>query len=161
MPRKYSFAQKAAALVQLERNRGDVAYTASQMAISVRALRDWNGEIQAWLLPRTPPQRQNPGIIPAFKDDLETLAFIRTQIIDEMLRLSVSLKEDPGHATPYQRVIVLSQLMDKLMKLDQYLKPYEEVEIRYVLSDDVEPEDDEFWPEDAEDEPNGDGLRPL
>jgi hypothetical protein len=149
MPRKYSSVQKAAALVQIERNNGDIPYTSSQLGIPVRTLREWNGGIQAWLLPRTPPRRQNPGVIPAFSNDVETLTFIRQQIMDELLRLSVSLKEDPGHSTPYQRVLVLSQLMDRLMKLDTYLQPYADDDADDWLegTENEERDDDEYYDE--------------
>jgi hypothetical protein len=40
----------------------------------------------------------------------------RTQFMDEMLRLSASPKHDPSMSTLYQRVLVLSRLMDKLVE---------------------------------------------
>jgi hypothetical protein len=145
MPQKYSPLQKAAALVLLERNSGNFPLTVQQTGISRSTLYEWQSEIQAFFQENTPSIRQ-PAELPVFSDDLETLAFIRKQIMDEMLRLAVSLKDDPGHSTPYQRVKVLAQLMDRLMKLDHHLQPY--------VDDDA---DD--WLEGAENEErDGDGY---
>jgi FAD/FMN-containing dehydrogenase len=171
MPQKYTPYHKAAAMVQLERNNGDTQTTASQLGIPVRTLQDWSRGIQAYLLPRAPLPARDLGIIPAFDNDLETLAFIRKHIMDEMLRLAVSLNDSPSHSTPYQRVLVLSQLMDKLMKLDQHLQPYQPadnaIRIEYIDQDgnvhtDLPQSDDDsdkFWLDGVEDEePNGDGY---
>ncbi len=146
MPRKYTPDQKTAALVLLERNFRDFSLTSRQTAISKSTLYDWDSAIQAVFQETTPRVRQ-PAELPGFENDLDALAFIRQHIMDEMVRLSSSLQYDSGFSTPYQRVLVLSQLMDKLMKLDQHLQPYTAEEIQYVLSDDVEEEPDEYNPE--------------
>jgi hypothetical protein len=124
MPYKYSPEQKAAAMVRLERNHGDLHRTAAQTGISIRSLYEWSCSIQAWLLQHTPLDVQDTAVFPAFENDMETLAYVRQQIMDEMVRLSSALKSDTGISTPYQRVLVLSQLVDKLMKLDLHLRPY-------------------------------------
>jgi hypothetical protein len=125
MPYKYHHDQKAAAMVTLERNRGDVQITSAQTGISVRTLYDWQRSMQVWLQ-HTPPAVQYTAELPAFENDLEALAFIRQNIIGEVSRLSASLQHDPGFSTPYQRALVMSQLMDKLLKLDLHLRPYME-----------------------------------
>jgi hypothetical protein len=127
MPYKYSPEQKAAVMVQLERNGGNVPLTSQQTAVPDRTLYHWQRQILPHLqqyTPLTPVSPPNSAETLAFDDDLSALAFIRQHIMDEMIRLSASLKHDPGISTPYQRVLVLSQLMDKLMKLDLHLRPY-------------------------------------
>ncbi len=143
MPRKYSPDQKTAALIQLERNGGNIPLTAGQTGISENTLYAWQRTIRVFFQ-QNPLPPQNPAESIAFHDDLSALAFIRQQIMNEMVRLSSSLQYDSGFSTPYQRVLVLSQLMDKLMKLDIHLKPYTEEEVQYVLSDDVEEEPDDY-----------------
>jgi hypothetical protein len=84
--------------------------------------------------------------MPKFENDLDALAFIRQNILGELSRLSASLKDDPGFSTPYQRALVLSQLMDKLLKLDVHLKPYMEEEVEYIAyeREDTPDEEDEI-----------------
>ena len=158
MPFKYTPDQHAAAMVVLERNHGDVQQTSVQTGISVRTLYDWQRSMQAWLQ-HNPPAVQNTAEVPAFESDLDALAFIRQNILGELSRLSASLKHDAGFSTPYQRALVLSQLMDKLLKLDLHLKPYmeEDVEIinyergdteedKHVAYEKYKDDDDESYP---------------
>jgi hypothetical protein len=111
-------------MVVLERNGGDIQATAHQTGIPDRTLRAWRGSILPYLPPPPPDSRQKVAELPAFDNDLDTLAFIRQNILGELSRLSASLQYDSGFSTPYQRALVLSQLMDKLLKLDVHLKPY-------------------------------------
>jgi hypothetical protein len=146
MPQKYTPDQKTAVMVLLERAGGNVPLVSQRTGIPVRTLYNW----QCQLLPHLQqyaPFVPNPAETLAFDDDLSALAFIRKQIMDEMIRISSSLKNDNGITTPYQRVLVLSQLMDKMMKLDLHLKPYvpADEDIEYVLTDDVEEVDDDEY----------------
>jgi hypothetical protein len=129
MPYKYSPEQKAAAMVRLERNHGDLHRTAAQTGVSIRSLYEWSCSIEAWLLQHTPLDVQDTAVFPAFENDLDSLSFVRKQIMEEIVRTSASLKNDTGITTPYQRVHVLSQLVDKLMKLDDHLRPYKPAEM--------------------------------
>jgi hypothetical protein len=128
MPSRYHPDHKAAVLVVLERNGGNMKATSRQTGIPVRTLRHWRGDILPYLPPPPTPRRQQIAEVPAFQDDIEALSFIRQNIIAELSRLSASLQYDSGFSTPYQRALVLSQLMDKLLKLDLHLKPYAKAE---------------------------------
>jgi hypothetical protein len=142
MSNRYLPDQKAAAMALLERNRGNIQVTAQQTGIPDRTLYDWQGDILPYLqqyAPPSPPASETP----VFEDDLDALAFIRQNIINELSRLSASLQHDAGFSTPYQRALVLSQLMDKLLKLDGHLRPLMEDDEEWELSDDVEEVDDE------------------
>jgi hypothetical protein len=123
MSNAYNSDHKAAVMVALERNGGDIEVTARQTGVPVRTLRDWRGKVLPYLPPPPPSARQSLAEVPAFADDLEALVFIRQNIIGELSRLSASLQYDPGFSTPYQRALVMSQLMDKLLKLDLHLRP--------------------------------------
>src|SRR5690349_4855229 len=126
MPFKYTPDQKTVALVLLERNLRDFSRTSQQTGISRSTLHAWDSDIQAYIQ-ETPTLVRQPAELPVFENDMDALAFIRQNILGELSRLSASLKDDPGFSTPYQRALVLSQLMDKLLKLDVHLKPYEDL----------------------------------
>jgi transposase-like protein len=124
MPRKYSPSEKESALNRL-REIGSIPLTALHTNISERTLYAWRQ--QAWLLQtlqqRTPPpplQKEAPII----EDDLEALTYLRGQIMAELLRLSSSFETDNLFTTPQQRVIILTQLVDRLIKLDAHLRTH-------------------------------------
>jgi len=120
--RIYTPEEKATALVRLQMNGGDTSYTAQQLGIPERTLsywrRNWHGKN---LLPQSPlPQIERPE----FEDDLDVLDYVRKQIMAELLNVADTLRESAAFATPAQRIHLLSQLIDRLIKLDQHPKPY-------------------------------------
>lgn len=150
MPVQYSSAQKAAIMTLLERNGGNIQLTAQQTGVPYRTIYDWQRDMLPILqqyAPVAPPPRA--AETPTFENDLDALGFIRQNLLGELSRLSVSLQYDSGFSTPYQRALVLSQLMDRLLKLDVHLKPYskdaleEERELLKELLDEGDAEDDE------------------
>jgi transposase-like protein len=144
MPRQYSPDHKAAILERLHANGGDIAITHLQTGIPERTLRDWRRAIWLHSPPPPPPptptwRRQNdstPDIakpqplpssednVPVFKDDLDALAYLRRQIVNELVKIASAFQDSLQLVSPYQRVTILSQLTDRLMKLDAHLKPY-------------------------------------
>jgi transposase-like protein len=142
--RRYTSDEKTAILAQLQSNHGDIALTRLQSGIPERTLREWRRELWLNHLPPLPPpptplRRQEttsesldvgahgcaPTLdTPTFANDLEAVVFLRNQIMKELLSLSASLNNSLSITTPYQRVLVLTQLLDRLMKLDEHLKPY-------------------------------------
>ncbi|MBI5666476.1 MAG: hypothetical protein HZC41_00590 [Chloroflexi bacterium] len=137
MPKKYSPETRAAALAALQANNNDILLTSLQTGVSSRTLYDWRRQLwlqQSVLQPQCPvlPQ-QNPPLSPAddqaetvpeFENDLDALAFLRRQIMRELVTLSAELQRGMASSSPYQRVLALSQLLDRLMKLDEHLQPY-------------------------------------
>lgn len=121
-PHTYTPEEKANALIHLYMNGGDVTHTSNQLGIPVRTLRDWRGKWYAENPPPPPSQRQIQR--PEFEDDLDALDYVRNQIIAELLTVADSLREGTLFTTPSQRIQLLSQLLDRLIKLDQHLKPY-------------------------------------
>jgi hypothetical protein len=143
VPTTYHPDEKTAVLVLLERNGGNIQRTATQTGVPERTLRRWHGQILAQLrrYPSHRPHLAENMVVPAFVSDMDALAFIRQNIIAELSRLSSTLQYDPGYSTPYQRTLILSQLMDKLLKLDLHLQPY------------TQKDDDEILIYEGEDEP--------
>ena len=122
MSRHYTPAEKANALIHLHMNGGDIPYTSRQLGISERTLFYWRRNWYAENL-----QQQSPSLQierPDFKDDLDALAYLRKQIMAELLNMADSFRDGTIFATPAQRIHLLSQLLDRLMKLDAHLKPY-------------------------------------
>ena len=113
----YTTAQKTAAMTVLERNGGNIQLTAQQTGIPYRTIYDWQRDMLPMLEQYAPASARPPTEMPTFENDLDALAFIRQNILGELSRLSASLQYDSGFSTPYQRALVLSQLMDKLLKL--------------------------------------------
>ncbi len=128
MPRKYSPSEKADALAHLHRT-GSFPLTALQTGISERTLYTWRQ--QEFLQQTLQQQKPAPPLqkeIPTFDDDLDLLDYLRQQIMTELVRLASNF-DDNGFATPQQRAVILTQLIDRLIKLDQHLKPYQPEEM--------------------------------
>ena len=72
--------------------------------------------------PQPPPPSEDN--VPVFKNDLDALAYLRRQIVNELVKIASAFQDSLQLVSPYQRVTILSQLTDRLMKLDAHLKPY-------------------------------------
>src|SRR5690349_9099111 len=113
MANHYHPHEKTAIMMLLQRNKGDFASTAAQSGVPEITIRRWEKQISPHFR-KYPPPPSNPAeemIIPAFENDLDTLKFVRRQIMDEVARIAASLANDTGITTPYQRALVLSQLI--------------------------------------------------
>jgi len=124
MARPYSPEEKANALAQLQMNGGDIRYTSQQLGIPERTLFTWRRQWYAETQRRQSPLPPSPIHHPDFKDEFEAMTYLRQQIMAELLDIAATLREGTLFTSPTQRVHLLSQLLDRLMKLDQHLKPY-------------------------------------
>ncbi|MBA3869321.1 MAG: hypothetical protein H0X30_09210 [Anaerolineae bacterium] len=125
MPRMtYTVDQRTAALVELERCRGDILRASLNTGIPERTLYTWRRRFYAENKRQQPPTLPPPKAIPAFNDDFESLSYIRKQMMSELVRLASTFQEDTAFATPQQRALILTQLIDRLIKLDAHLDPY-------------------------------------
>jgi transposase-like protein len=122
--RVYAPEERANALVHLEMNAGDIILTARQLGIPERTLYTWRRQWYAENQRRQTPPPSSPIQHPDFEDDLDALAYLRKQIMAELLEIAGAFREGTAFTTPTQRIHLLSQLLDRLMKLDQHLKPY-------------------------------------
>jgi transposase-like protein len=124
VPSRYTPEEKANALVHLQANGGDVPYTAQQLGIPERTLFTWRRQWYAENQQQQSPLPLLPVSRPDFEDDLEVMVYLRKQIMTELLDMADSLRERTTFTTPTQRIHLLSQLLDRLIKLDHHLKPY-------------------------------------
>jgi hypothetical protein len=125
MPRiTYTADQRTAALVEVERCGGDIIRASLKTGIPERTLYTWRRRFYAENKRQQTPPLPSLKAIPTFKDDLESLAYIRKQMMSELVRLASTFQEDSTFATPQQRALILTQLIDRLIKLDEHLDPY-------------------------------------
>jgi transposase-like protein len=120
--RNYSQTEKVSILAQLERNGGDIITTAAQVGVPERTLYTWRRQHYAESQRRQPLPPPSP--MPDIGNDLEALAYLRRKIMDELLSIASSF-EGSTNVPPAQRMSLLSGLLDRLMKLDSHLKPYQ------------------------------------
>ena len=120
----YSPQEKDAILEKLTANGGDVHQTFLETGVSERTLYRWRIELwQSWRRQLPPPPPPKPP--PEFETDLQALAYLRRKIMTELIAVADTFEASANFATPSQRAKVLTQLLDRLMKLDEYLKPYQ------------------------------------
>jgi hypothetical protein len=50
---------------------------------------------------------------------------MREQIMGELLNISANIQDTFAQTAPHKRLRVLSDLLDRLMKLDEIVKPYQ------------------------------------
>ena len=144
MSRRYTPDEKAAIIAHLDLNRGDILLTSQQMGIPTRTLYTWWQQVcfqrrrrqhEMSDLPLPSPSEGSPVAantalptpqvdLPLFENDLDTMRFMRSRIMQELLKLTLSLNDNFDGTTPYHRVLILSRLLERLMKLDEHLKPY-------------------------------------
>ncbi|MEZ4666629.1 MAG: helix-turn-helix domain-containing protein [Anaerolineae bacterium] len=129
----YTPSEKTAALLQLERLGGNVVLASRQLGIPERTLYTWRRRFYAENKRQHPPLPLPPTDLPDLEDDLQVLTYLRRQIMSEVLRLSTSFVDEAAFTTPQQRVTILTQLVDRLLKLNSHLhthpRTYEDEEI--------------------------------
>jgi transposase-like protein len=118
----YTPEEKANALIHLHMHGDNIAYTSHELGIPQRTLREWRGKWYAENPPPQSPPRQTQRS--DFADDLEALAYVRKQLMYEIVDMADTFREGMKYTSPSQRFYLMSQLLDRLMKLDQHLKPY-------------------------------------
>jgi hypothetical protein len=133
MSRRYPPDEKAAILEHLELNHADVLRTSQLTGAPARTLYAWALERQQQhtsILPQQNLPVFPPNIaakdteLPVFENDLDAMRFMRSRIMQELLTLTMSLNDNLDGTTPFHRVQILSRLLERLMKLDEHLKPY-------------------------------------
>src|SRR5262249_30708448 len=81
-----------------------------------------------------------------FKDNVEALEFMRSQLLDELLDSPQDWRGSLALMSPYQPSPITILFLDRLMKLDEHLKPYRPnpLTILHVVgSEGQEPDGDE------------------
>jgi hypothetical protein len=125
--------RKANALVHLHLNGDDVKFTSEQLGIPERTLFDWRRD---WYAENPPPQHAARGSLRSeFADDYAAVAYVRQQLMAELLNMADAFRDGTILMNTSQRIQLLPRLLDRLMKLDQHLKPYKpQVEGRIVFT---------------------------
>ena len=119
----YSPQEKDLILGKLAANEGDVHQTFLETGVAERTLYRWRAELwQSWRRQVPPPPPPKPP--PEFETDLQALAYLRRKIMMELISVADAFEHSANFATPSQRAKVLTQLLDRLIKLDEHLKPY-------------------------------------
>jgi hypothetical protein len=129
MPRTYPPEYKAGVLERLRAYQGDITLVSRLTGVPERTLRAWRREIWLDLLPPLPPmppppppsERQSASELPKFDDFFQAMKFLREKMINELVSLAVSLSDSPGLMTPYQRLQLIMQLMNRIIGLHEYL----------------------------------------
>ncbi len=127
MPKQHKPDQKTEVLNLFASNGGDIVQTHRETGIPERTIYRWRSELwQTWR--RQSPPEPSPKPLPEFKDDLDALAFLRHKIMVELLNIANNFPEGSAYLTTNQRTAQLSQLLNRMMELDEHLKPYKPVD---------------------------------
>lgn len=134
MPRHYPPEYKAGVLERLRAYHGDITLVSRLTGVPERTLRHWRREI--WLdllppLPHMPPppplaDRQDDTALSNFEDTIKALKFMRENLMNGLVNLSAGISDSQGLMTPYQRVQMITQLMNRMLELNEYLFPYDD-----------------------------------
>jgi transposase-like protein len=168
MSPRYNAQSKAEILAQLRANFGDVARTSRQMGVPERTLYAWKRQLQQLQQQQSPlPQHYtadpNPSSVMAsntrlttsdksgttvtptytsFTDEGEAFHYLRGRLLYELFKIVASLDDSYTLMPPHQRALLVSQLIDRLVKLDAYIPRVvpEALQIMWI-EDGVFPED--------------------
>lgn len=137
MPRHYPPEYKAGVLERLRAYHGDITLVSRLTGVPERTLRHWRREIWLDLLPPLPPlphmppppplpDRQSDISLSNFEDAINALKFMRENLMNGLVNLSAGIRDAQGLMTPYQRVQMITQLMNRMLELNEYLYSYED-----------------------------------
>jgi hypothetical protein len=134
MTTHYPLDLKQRAFEILRDTGGDINQAHIKTGVPERTLYRWRRELwQNWRrTSATPVLPIPPKPLPQFEDDLEAMDYIRQKIMAELLNLANNFQTDANFMTPAQRISLLTQLTDRLIKLDEYVNAHQEQEIQYV-----------------------------
>lgn len=140
MPIQYAPDLKQQALEILRDTGGDIVQAHLKTDVPERTLYRWRRELwQSWRRTSASPVLPNPpNPLPQFEDNLQAMDYIRQKIMNELLNLANNFQTDANFMTPAQRIMLLTQLTDRFIKLDQHVRVREEENIEYVYEYEVE-----------------------
>jgi len=140
MTTHYPLDLKQQALEILRDTGGDINQAHIKTGVPERTLYNWRHELwQNWRRqPSSPVLPNPPKALPQFEDDLEAMDFIRQKIMGELLNLANNFQTDANFMTPAQRIMLLTQLTDRFIKLDEHVRALTEEEVEYEYEYEVE-----------------------
>ena len=128
-PKHYSAEFKARAIERIKANHCNFNRTSTQTGVSIRTLRRWWLEYQQELVEE--------------KEEADALSELRSELIENALRLARELKDANGSVTFNQRATALNQLVDKVIRLMDKLPEEEVEEMMRVAYEEEDYEEDE------------------
>ncbi|MBI1278899.1 MAG: hypothetical protein GC179_12285 [Anaerolineaceae bacterium] len=139
MPIQYAPDLKQQALEIIRDTGGDINAAHIKTGVPERTLYRWRNELwQSWRRTSATPVLPNPPKpLPQFEDDLEAMDFIRQKIMSELLNLANNFQADSNFMTPAQRIMLLTQLTDRFIKLDTHVRAREEENTEYIYEYEV------------------------
>ncbi len=162
MPIQYAPDLKQQALEIFRDTGGDIVQAHIKTGVPERTLYRWRNELwQSWRRTSSTPVLPNPPKpLPQFEDDLEAMDFIRQKIMSELLNLANNFQADSNFMTPAQRIMLLTQLTDRFIKLDTHVRARTEEQedeededgYPFEIDYDVKPKDDSDYPNVDDDE---------
>ena len=151
MPIQYAPDLKQQALEIFRDTGGDINQAHIKTGVPERTLYRWRNALwQSWRRTSATPVLPNPPKpLPQFEDDLEAMNYIRQKIMSELLNLANNFQADANYMTPAQRIMLLTQLTDRFIKLDEHVRARseefeqeEESDHPFEIDHDVEEKDD-------------------
>ncbi len=151
MPIQYAPDLKQQSLEILRDTGGDINIAHIKTGVPERTLYRWRNELwQSWRRTSATSVLPNPPKpLPQFEDDLEAMDFLRQKIMSELLNLANNFQTDANFMTPAQRIMLLTQLTDRFIKLDEHVRArseeFEEEEesgLPFEIDYDVKQKDD-------------------
>lgn len=142
MSRRYTPEDKSNALAQLAANGGNLVYTSHQLNIPERTLRHWRQQHLTQtqnplpLPPQPPRQQQQLPDDDEYSPDSEVLMNLRDQIMNHIISATPNLIDGLNLTTPYHRILALSQLLDHLERLENFIPIVVRRENRETISAD-------------------------
>lgn len=161
MPRAYSDTQKTEALDHLDANFGNVTLTAIQTGIPSRTLYEWKRQRKLRRQQAEPPLLHKKNAVPqqqnATNDDESDsgeYTRIRSRLMQHLEHLLDSLTDDPD--TAHLRIIAVTRLLDRVVKLDPLAGNEHEqvIRIEYVQPDGTVHNSSPWWTPETESQAN-------
>ena len=134
MSRRYTSDEKAVVLSLLQSSGYNIVVTSLQTGIPERTLRYWRRQQNLAKVLPLPPHTPSAAAAAISEDfpDAERFKLLRRQILDHISTLTASLTNGLDTASPFHRVLALSQLFEHLKRLEVYM-PRDERKNKIVI----------------------------
>lgn len=147
MSQTYSDQDREEALDLLTINRNNIALTSIQTHIPERTLREWRRK-QRLKAPTLPPYPPPAAAADRFDSIPEALNHVHSRILEQLVELADSLPEILATAPPYHQLLALTQLIDRVEKLQALvprLVPQQTIQVQFKDPDYGTLHDTPFW----------------
>lgn len=133
--RNYTPEEKAYALTEIRLSRNNIALVSARTGIPERTLREWRRlqRIENGL----PPDPTPAAAANQFAETSEAIQHVYDQFVAELVNISDTLPEILSTASPYNQLMTLMRMIDRLEKLQMMVPPppRQTIRIEYVDPD--------------------------